>query len=103
MAATASTKPPRIQSLGRASAIMDTIAAGSEEGVGLSEISKTTELNKTTAFNLLASLVTLRFIEQDPQTRHYRLGMRNLELGRIVQTRLHISHLARPVSYIIES
>ncbi len=97
MKALASAKQPRIQSLARASAIIDVIAAGTEEGVGLSEIAKTTELNKTTAFNLLASLVTLRFIEQDQQTRRYILGLRNLELGRIVQQRLHISHLARPV------
>lgn len=93
----ASSKPPRIQSLARASAIIDVIAVGGEEGVGLSEISRTTALNKTTAFNLLASLVTLRFIEQDEQSRRYRLGLRNLELGQIVQQRLHISHLARPV------
>jgi IclR family KDG regulon transcriptional repressor len=90
-------KPARIQSLARASAIIDVIASGSEEGVGLSEISKATGLNKTTAFNLLASLVTLRFIDQDVHSRRYRLGLRNLELGRIVQERLHISHLARPI------
>jgi DNA-binding IclR family transcriptional regulator len=90
-------KVPRIQALARASAIIDVIAAGAEEGVGLSEISKATALNKTTAFNLLGSLVTLRFLEQDRHSRRYRLGMRNLELGRIVQQRLHISHLARPI------
>ena len=92
-----SPKPPRIQTLARASAIIDVIAAGGDEGVGLSEISRATALNKTTAFNLLASLVTLRFIEQDEHSRRYRLGLRNLELGRIVQQRLHISHLARPI------
>lgn len=97
MNASANMKPPRIQSLARASAIIDVIAVGPEEGVGLSEISKATALNKTTAFNLLASLVTLRFVEQDEHTRRYRLGLRNLELGRLVQQRLHISHLARPV------
>ena len=90
-------KPPRIQALARASAIIDVIAGSSEEGVGLSEISRATTLNKTTAFNLLASLVTLGFLEQDEHSRRYRLGLRNLELGRIVQQRLHISHLARPV------
>jgi len=93
----ASPKLPRIQALARASAIIDVIAAGGAEGVGLSEISRATALNKTTAFNLLASLVTLRFIEQDKHSRWYRLGLRNLELGRIVQHRLHISHLARPI------
>ena len=97
MAAPAYVKPPRIQALARASAIIDVIAAGHEEGVGLSDISRATALNKTTAFNLLATLVTLRFIEQDVQSRRYRLGLRNLELGQIVQQRLHISHLARPV------
>ncbi len=97
MKASASPKPPRIQSLARASAIIDVIAAADEEGVGLSAISKATALNKTTAFNLLATLVTLRFIDQDRHSRRYRLGLRNLELGRIVQDRLHISPLARPI------
>ena len=95
--ASALPKPARIQALARASAIIDVIATGGEEGVGLSEISRATALNKTTAFNLLASLVTLRFIDQDEHSRRYRLGLRNLELGRIVQERLHISHLARPI------
>ncbi len=97
MIASASPKPPRIQALARASAIIDVIALSGEDGIGLSDISRATSLNKTTAFNLIASLVTLRFIEQDDQSRRYRLGLRNLELGRIVQQRLHISHLARPI------
>ena len=90
-------KPPRIQALARASAIIDVIAVSGEEGIGLSEIARETALNKTTAFNLIASLVTLEFLEQDGNSKRYRLGLRNLELGRIVQQRLHISHLARPI------
>ncbi len=92
-----SPKPPRIQALARASAIIDVIAAGDTEGTRLGEICRVTTLNKTTAFNLLASLVTLGFIEQDKHSKRYRLGLRNLELGRIVQQRLHISHLSRPI------
>ncbi len=92
-----SPKLPRIQSLARASAIIDVIAAADEQGIGLSDISRATALNKTTAFNLIASLVSLGFLEQDGHSRRYRLGLRNLELGRMVQQRLHISHLARPV------
>ncbi len=99
--ASASRTAPRIQALARASAIIDVIAAGGEEGVGLSEISRATALNKTTAFNLIASLVTLGFLEQDEHSRRYRLGLRNLELGRIVQQRMHISHLARPVLAVL--
>ena len=48
-------KLPRIQALARASAIIDVIAASGEGGLGLSEISRATALNKTTAFNLIAS------------------------------------------------
>lgn len=90
------TKPARIQALARASVIIEVIAAAGDEGAGLSEISRATELNKTTAFNLLASLVTLRLIEQDPDSKRYLLGLRNIELGRIAQRRLHIPSLARP-------
>jgi DNA-binding IclR family transcriptional regulator len=97
MIATESPRPPRIQALARASQIIDVIAAGAEDGLGLSEISRATALNKTTAYNLIASLVTLGFLEQDGHSKRYRLGLRNLELGRIVQQRLHISHLARPI------
>ena len=97
MATSPLAKPVRIQSLARASAIIDVIVAGDEGGVGLTAISKATSLNKTTAFNLLASLVALGLVEQDGQTRKYRLGLRCLELGRQVQQRLQVSHLARPV------
>ncbi len=75
-----SPKVPRIQALARASAIIDVIAVAGEEGIGLSDISRATALNKTTAFNLIASLVMLRFIEQDEHSRRYRLVLRNLEL-----------------------
>jgi DNA-binding IclR family transcriptional regulator len=95
--ASASPRTPRIQALARASSIIDVVAAGREDGVGLGEISQATELNKTTAFNLIASLVTLGFLEQDEQTRRYRLGLRNLELGRIVQIRMDVSRMARPI------
>ena len=97
MVTSAQAKPVRIQALARASVIIDVVATGEESGVGLTVISKATSLNKTTAFNLLASLVALGFVEQDTQTRKYRLGLRCLELGRQVQQRLQVSHLARPV------
>ena len=97
VSASKSPKPPRIQALARASALIDVIAAGDAQGTSLSEVCQVTTLNKTTAFNLLASLVTLRFVEQDKHSKRYRLGLRNMELGRIVQQQLHISHLSRPI------
>jgi DNA-binding IclR family transcriptional regulator len=90
-------KTPRIQALGRASAIIDVIAAGPVEGVSLVDISRATGLNRTTAFNLLSSLVTLRFVDQNKISKRYLLGLRNIELGRLVQHRLHIPEIARPI------
>ncbi|MDE0064171.1 MAG: IclR family transcriptional regulator [Gammaproteobacteria bacterium] len=97
MASSALSRPVRIQALARASAIIDVIATGDEAGVGLTAIGRATSLNKTTAFNLLASLAALGFVEKDAHTRKYRLGLRCLELGRQVQQRLQVSHVARPV------
>jgi len=90
-------KSVRIQSLARASAILDVIAGGDESGLGLSAIARALRLNKTTTFNLLSSLVVLRFAEQDAYSKQYRLGLRCLELGRQVQQRLQVSHAARPI------
>jgi len=101
VAVPAAQKPPRIQALARASAIIDVIAASGEDGEGLGEICRVTALNKTTAFNLVSSLVSIKLIEQDKVTKRYRLGLRNLELGRLVQQRLEISHLARPILAVL--
>lgn len=99
MRTAALTKRARIQSLSRASAIIDVIANSTDGWASLQEISRHTGLNKTTAFNLVASLVALGFVEQDRASKQYRLGLRNLELGRIVQLRLDIPSIARPSLY----
>ena len=84
----------RIQSLARASAILDVIAAGDVTALG--DISAATGLNKSTAYYLVESLVALGFAERVGDGRGYRLGLRNLELGRAVQRRLDIVALGRP-------
>jgi IclR family acetate operon transcriptional repressor len=89
---------PRIQSLARASRILEVIAA---RGIAaLAEIAAETGLNKTTAFYLAESLATLGFAER-VDGRGYRLGLKNLELGRAVQRRLDIAALGRPSMIIL--
>jgi DNA-binding IclR family transcriptional regulator len=84
---------PRIQSLARASAILDIIAR--KGSASLSEISAATGLNKSTAFYLVESLADLDLVERLEQRKGYCLGLRNLELGRAVQRRLDIAALGR--------
>src|SRR5215470_13176149 len=87
-------KEVRIQSLARASAILDVIA---ENGtVQLTELSAAVGLNKSTTFYLVESLADLGFAERAGDGKGYRLGLRNLELGRSVQRRLDIAAVSRP-------
>lgn len=87
-------EPTRIQSLSRANAILDVIAA--QDAVSLTEIARRTWLNTTTVYYLVETLVSLGFVERTSASGGYRLGLRNLELGRTVQQRLDIAATARP-------
>jgi DNA-binding IclR family transcriptional regulator len=86
----------RIQSLARANGILEAVAAAPKGSASLTEISQALGLNKTTVFNLAASLVALGFLERGGDQAGYRLGLRNLELGSIVRRRLDINDIARP-------
>lgn len=92
----AAAKPARIQSLARADAILQAIADAPEGAARLSEICRATGLHKNTAFTLLDTLAALGLVEQERETRRYRLGLRILQLGRLVQNRLDIATLSRP-------
>jgi len=85
----------RIQSLLRASSILDVVAKSPGGAATLAEISRKAGLNKTTAFNLAGSLVSLGFLERDG-SRKYQLGLRNLELGSLVRQRLDLGKIGRP-------
>jgi IclR family acetate operon transcriptional repressor len=89
-------KPIRIQSLARASAILDTLAEARGDWVALYEVSRRIGLGRTTVHNLIASLAVLGFVEQHATSRRYRLGLRNLQLGQLVYRRLDIARAARP-------
>jgi DNA-binding IclR family transcriptional regulator len=89
-------RPVRIQSLARASAILNVLASAAADGSTLAHVSQSVGLRKSTVHNLLASLVALGFVEQSARTRSYRLGLRNLELGRIVHERLDLIGAVEP-------
>lgn len=50
----------------------------------LNEVSKKTGLNKTTAKRILSNLTQRKYLQQDPISKKYRLGLRLFELGSIV-------------------
>ena len=73
----------RVQALERALDILDCFNFQNRE-LSLSDVVDRTGLNKTTVKRLIANLATRGYLQQDPQTRKYQLGMRLFELGGVV-------------------
>ena len=72
--------------------LMDVLASR-EEAISLKEISEKSGLHLSTTHRLLNDLATGRFVDH-PQPGSYRLGMRLLELGNLVKSRLNVRDAA---------
>ena len=73
----------KVQALERALDILDCFSFQNRE-LRLSEIVQITGLNKTTVKRLISNLESRGYLQHNPQTRTYQLGMRLFELGGIV-------------------
>lgn len=87
-------KEARIQSVGRAAALLEVMAA--EEWVALRDLASRIGVAKTTAFNLVGALVDVGLAEHDPVKGQYRLGLLHLVYGRAVERRLDVVAAIRP-------
>lgn len=83
---------PTVQVIERMFTLMDVLASR-EEAISLKEISERSGLHLSTTHRLLNDLATGRFVEH-PQPGSYRLGMRLLELGNLVKSRLNVRDAA---------
>lgn len=83
---------PAVQVLERMFTLID-VLAGREDAITLKEISEKTGLHPSTAHRILNDLAIGRFVDR-PQSGHYRLGMRLLELGNLVKGRLNVRDAA---------
>lgn len=70
-----------IQSVSHALDVLEELCKTSQE-LGVTELSKRLKLHKNNIFRLLATLELRGFVEQNPQTENYRLGVRALQLGQ---------------------
>ena len=73
----------RVQALERALDILDCFNFQNRE-LSLSDVVNRTGLNKTTAKRLISNLTIRGYLQLDPRTRKYQLGMRLFELGGVV-------------------
>ena len=66
---------------------------------GISELSRRAGLSKSTVHRLVATLVEVGWLERNPTTDRYRLGLKLFELGSAVAARLEVRECALPVMH----
>jgi DNA-binding IclR family transcriptional regulator len=81
--------------VGKAISLLDLFSVDEPE-LGLGEIARRSEFDKATTRRLLVSLAQHGFVEQDAETRHYRLGAGLTRLARIREARLPFLQTALP-------
>jgi IclR family transcriptional regulator, carbohydrate utilization repressor len=83
---------PTIQVLERMFSLIDVLASR-DEAMSLKEIAQKTGLHPSTTHRILNDLTIGRYVER-PESGSYRLGMRLLELGNAVKSRLDVRDAA---------
>lgn len=70
---------------------------GNEDGaLGVTELGKRLDVDKSTAYRLVATLEDRGYVIQDPETAKYRLGLKIVELGGIILDKIEIRREAAP-------
>lgn len=89
-----SKSPGSIQVIERMMSLLDALA-GTPEPASLKQLAATTELHPSTAHRILAAMTAARFVERQ-DAGNYSLGIRLLELGNIVKSRISLRQVALP-------
>jgi DNA-binding IclR family transcriptional regulator len=71
--------------------------AEAERELGVSELSRSLGIGKTTIFRLLHTLSVEGLVKQDPETKRYRLGADLAVLGRAASESFDLRREARPI------
>ena len=86
---------PKVPAVERAMRILNAFTDSQPE-YGVSELSLALDINKSTVHGILRTLSEYRMLEQDPNTRKYRLGPGLIVLGGLARTRRDVRQVARP-------
>lgn len=86
--------PSSIQVIERMMLLLDALAASSE-AASLKQLAQATDLHPSTAHRILGAMTSARFVERQ-EAGTYRLGIRLLELGNLVKSRINLREVALP-------
>jgi IclR family transcriptional regulator, KDG regulon repressor len=65
--------------------------------LGVNEVSRRLAIDKSTTYRIMSTLCGQGFIEQDPETRKYQLGLRVIEVSALKLGSIKLLKIARPV------
>ncbi|GAE35277.1 IclR family transcriptional regulator [Halalkalibacter akibai] len=91
-----------VQSVDRALQIINLVSQ-TKEGRGVTELAASLDLNKSSIYKILSTLVNHGYIEQNVETKKYRLGYKYLELSSILLDSIDIRKEAKPFLEELES
>ncbi len=87
--------PALVPAVDRAMQILKAYNSG-EDAFGVSDLSRSLNLNKSTVFDILNTLTYHNLLERDDDTKKYRLGPALFHLGNLVVERLSVRDVAHP-------
>lgn len=84
-----------VQALDRALDIIEKLVQA-ENGLGVTELSNSTGLHKSTVYRLLATLNYRGYVKKDSMTNRYKVGLKLFEIGSFVLNNLDLRKQVRP-------
>jgi IclR family KDG regulon transcriptional repressor len=86
-----------IQALHHALTVLETFLEPGNAVQGVSEIAERLAMNKSRVFRILTTFERHRFVQRDPETKQYRLGVALMVFGEAVRRRLEVIQVAGPI------
>lgn len=71
--------------------------SGNRSVLGIADLARAVGLNKSTTYRYVATLTTLEYIQQDPDTKKYFLGPRVVDLGFAAIDSMDLTRVAAPL------
>ncbi len=84
-----------LESIDRMIAVLNALESAHDQS--LEQVARTAGLSESTALRYLMSLAKHDFVERNPRTGSFRLGLRLFRLGTLAVDRRDVVNLARPV------
>lgn len=89
--------PPRqVASVSRALHILELLVSHPSHELGVSDVARRLEIGKSTAHQLLATLVAHGFVDQCEGSPRYRLGVRAIEAGAVAASHIGLGPALTP-------